>query len=202
MSAPVHVHPVAVPGPGLTRALYRFTVHQYARLIADGTVAEEERLELIDGLLVVRPRRARAEIVAGNKGLRVLWRMIPSEWHVARGMPILIPDWSRPEPDLAVLRGVVDDYEEREARAEETALVVEISGAEPTVDRSDRTRIYAAAGIPVYWIVDLAAGQIAIHSEPYREGYRSRQVLTRGQDVPVTVAGVEVAWIAVSDLLP
>ena len=77
-------------------------------MIEDGTIAEDERVELIEGLLVAKSRRNRPYIVAGNKGLRILWRMIPPGWHVAKGVPIQASDWSRPEPDLAVIRGVVE----------------------------------------------------------------------------------------------
>ena len=201
MAAPAHVRPTSAPSPCLARSLYRLTVRQFERMMADGTIAEDERVELIEGLLVGRTRRGRGEIVAGNKGLRVLWRMIPPGWHVAKGVPILTSDWSRPEPDLAVIRGTVEDDEDRPVTADDTAMVVEIAGPNLASDRADMARVYATAGIPVYWIVDLAAGQVEIFSDPGRDGYQSHQVLGRGQDVPVVVAGIETAWIAVSDLL-
>src|ERR1700758_3279154 len=142
-------------------------------------MAEDERIELIEGFLVTKPRRHRPYIVAGNKGLRILWRMIPPGWHVAKRMPILASEWSRPEPDLAVIRGVVEDYDEREAPADDTAMVAEIADANLPADRSDMARVYAAAGIPVYWIINLVDGQVEIFSEPRREGYQSHQVLAR-----------------------
>jgi Uma2 family endonuclease len=202
MAAPVPVRPTPPPSPYLARSLYRLTVEQVEAMIENGTIDEDDRLELIEGLLITRARRTRADIVAGNKGLRILWRMIPPGWHVAKGVPIRLSDWSRPEPDLAIIRGVVDDYEERDATADDTALVVGIAGPNLPADRTDLARVYAAAGIPIYWIVNLAEGQVEIFSEPRRDGYQSHQVLSRGQDVPVVVAGVEAAWIAVADLLP
>jgi Uma2 family endonuclease len=202
MAAAAHVRPTYAPSPCLARSFYRLTVRQFERMMAEGTIAEDERVELIEGLLVVRSRRTRAEIVAGNKGLRILWRMIPPGWHVAKGVPILMSDWSRPEPDLVVIRGVVEDDDDRTITADDTALVVEIAGANLPSDRTDMARLYASAGIPVYWIVNLAEGQVEILSKPGRDGYQSQQVLGRGQDVPVDVAGVETAWMAVTDLLP
>src|SRR6185437_11877876 len=148
MAAPLPVRPTSPPSPWLAPSLYRLTVGQFRAMIANATIADDERIELIEGLLVARARRSRAEIVAGNKGLRILWRMIPPGWHVAKGTSILLSDWSRPEPDLAVIRGVVDDYEEREATAADVALAVEIAGADLPADRSDLARVYAAAGIP------------------------------------------------------
>lgn len=202
MAPPAHVRPALAPSPGLAQALYRLTVRQFERMIVEGTIAEDERVELIEGLLVGKSRRSRASIVAGNKGLRILWRMIPPGWHVAKGVPIRASDWSRPEPDLAVIRGVVEDYDDRDATADDAALVVELAEALPSADRTDLARVYGAAGIPVYWIVNLVEGQVEVFSDPHRDGYQSHQVLGRGQDVPVVIAGIEAAWIAVSDLLP
>lgn len=200
MAATAHVRPTSVPSPCLAQSFYRLTVRQFERMMADGTIAEDERLELIEGLLVARPRRSRGEIAAGNNGLRVLWRMIPPGWHVAKRVPIVTSDWSRPKPDLAIIRGVIED-DDRAITAGETALAVEIAGPSWQSDRTDMARVYATAGIPVYWIVNLAEGQVEVFSDPRRDAYQSYDVLRRGQDVPVVIAGIEVAWIAVSDLL-
>jgi Uma2 family endonuclease len=202
MAPPAHVRPALAPSCWLSQSFYRFTVGQFERMIADGTIDDDDRVELIEGLLVVRPRRSRPFIVAGNKGLRILWRMIPPGWHVVKSVPIVVSDWSRPEPDLAVIRGVVEDYDDREVTAADTALVVKIGEASLPADRTDMARVYAHAGIPVYWILNLVDAEVEIFSDPRRDGYQSHQVLGRGQDVPVVVAGIEMAWIAVSDLLP
>jgi Uma2 family endonuclease len=202
MTAPSAVQPNVPPSPCLASALYRLTVRQYDQMRDHGTIDEGERVELIEGLLVTQSGRNRPYIVAGNKGLRVLWRIVPPGWHVAKGVSIVASDWSKPAPDLAVIRGVVEDYDERAVTAEDVALVVEIADSRLPADRTELTRVYAAAGIPVYWIVNLAEGQVEIWFDPRREGYQSQQVLGRGQDVPVVVAGGEVGWVAVADILP
>jgi Uma2 family endonuclease len=182
------------------------TVRQYDRMIDDGTIAAHERLELIEGLLVARTGRDRSCIAAGNKALRVLWRTVPPGWHVAKGVPIVASDWSKPEPDLAVVRGELEDQDGRDVMAADVALVVEIAATLRVpglpADHSDMMRVYASGGIPVYWIVNLVEGQIEILSEPCRDGYQSHQIFGRGHDVPVAVAGVEAGWVAVSDILP
>ena len=203
MTAPATaVRPNVPPSSCLASALYRLTVRQYDRMVDDGTIGDGERVELIEGLLVTRTGRNRPSIVAGNKGLRILWRIVPPGWHVVKGAPIVASDWSKPAPDLAVIRGVVEDYDERPVTARDVAMVAEIADAHQPADRADRIRVYAAASIPVYWIVNLAEGQIEVWFDPRREGYQSRQVLGRGQDVPVVVAGIEAGWIAVADILP
>jgi Uma2 family endonuclease len=206
MAAPPPVRPTIAPSPCLASALYRLTVKQYDRMIDDGTIAEDERVELIEGLLVAKTSRNRSSIVAGNKALRVLWRIIPPGWHVAKGVPIVVSDWSKPEPALAVVRGEVEDYDGRDAMSADVPLVVEIAATlrVPVLPshRTDMARMYAMGGIPVYWIVNLVEGQIEILSEPCRDGYQSHQVFGRGQDIPVVIAGVEAGWVAVIDILP
>lgn len=202
MAVPAHVRPILPPSPCLAEALYRLDVRQYEKMLDDGTIAEDERVELIEGLLVAKSRRSRAAIVAGNKTLRILWRMIPPGWHVAKGVPIQTSDWSRPEPDLAVIRGVVEDYDERDATSGDTALVVKIAENHLSAARTDMARLYAMAGIPVYWIVNLVDRQVEVYSDPRRGQYRASQVFKPGHDVPLVIDGVEVGRIAVADLLP
>ena len=127
MAASSPLRPTITPSPALASSLYRLTVTQYDRMIADGTIAEDERVELIEGLLVAKPSRNRATITSGNKALRVLWRIIPPGWHVTKGTPIVVSDWSKPEPDLAVVRGDVEDYDGRDLAAVDVALVLEIT---------------------------------------------------------------------------
>src|SRR5439155_22184584 len=123
-----------------------------------------------------------------------------------KGVPIVVSDWSKPEPDLAVVRGEVEESDGRAVMAADVALVVEIAATlrVPSLpaDRTDMARMYAVGGIPVYWIVNLVEGQIEVWSDPRWEAYQSHQVLGRGHDIPVVVAGVEVGWIAVIDILP
>ncbi len=177
MAAPAAVRPTATPSTCLASALYRLTVCQYDRMIADGTIKCDDRVELIEGLLVAQRVRNRASIVAGNKGLRILWRIMPPGWHVAKRVPIVASDWSKPEPDLAVVRGAVEDYDEREVTSEDVALVVAIADSNLPADRTDMTRVYAAAGIPVYWIVNLVEDQVETWFDPRLDGYHSYQVL-------------------------
>jgi Uma2 family endonuclease len=206
MAATPPVRPTTIPGPGLASALYRLTVRQYDRMLDDGTIAEDERVELVEGLLVARASRTRPSIAAGNKALRVLWRTVPPGWHVAKGVPLVVSEWSKPEPELAVIRGEVEDYDGRDVLAADVALVVEIAASRRVpglaTERTDRARMYAASGIPVYWVVHPVEGEIAIASEPSRDGYQSHQVFGRGHDVPVVVAGIEAGWVAVADIVP
>jgi Uma2 family endonuclease len=194
--------PATAPSPQLASGLYRITVRQYDRMIDDGWIGENDRVVLIEGLVVNKMGRKRPHVVAGNKGLRSLSVIIPHGWYVAKEDPIVVSDWSKPEPDLAVVRGKAEDYIERDVTATDVALVIEIAESSLAIDQTDMTRVYAASEIPFYWIVNLVDHQLEVYSNPGLASYSSVLVLKPGQDVPVIIDGVEVGRIAVADMLP
>jgi Uma2 family endonuclease len=181
---------------------YRLSVWQYDRMIQEELLDKRDRVELIEGLLVVKMSKNPPHVVAGKKGLRALERIIPQGWHVAKEDPIVASNWSEPEPDLAVVRGRAEDYLQRPVTAAEIALVVEIAQSSLATDRSEMGRVYAASGIPFYWIVNLVDGQLEVYTGPGPSGYQVRQELKPGQDVALVVDGVEVGRIPVVELLP
>lgn len=63
-------------------------------------------------------------------------------------------------------------YKEREAYADDALLLIEVAETSPAYDRSTKLRLYAAAGIPEYWVVDCVAESIEVHRTPYADGYR------------------------------
>jgi Uma2 family endonuclease len=194
--------PTSVPSALLASGLYRLSVRQYDRMVQDGTIHEDARVELIEGLLVTKMGKKRPHVQAGKKGLKAFEQIIPRGWHVAKEDPIVASDWSKPEPDLAIVRGEVEEFDERDVVAADVALVVEIAESSLSVDRVDMARVYAAGGIPVYWIVNLVDRQVEVYTSPGAEGCQSRQDFLAGQEVPVVIDGVERGRIAVSELLP
>ena len=172
-TAIMSTRPTTTPSPELTSGLYRMTVHQYDRMIDDGSIAEDDRVELIEGLLLNKMGRKRPHIVAGNKGLRMLSGIVPNGWYVAKEDPIVVSDWSKPEPDLAVVRGQAEDYIERDVTATDVALVIEIAESSLAIDQTDMTRVYAASEIPFYWIVNLVGRQLEVYSNPGPISYSS-----------------------------
>jgi Uma2 family endonuclease len=170
-------------------------------MIRDGVIGEEEPVELIEGVLVTKMGKKRPHIQAGKKGLRILERIIPAGWHVAKEDPIVASDWSKPEPDLAVVRGEIEDYDQRDVTASDVALVAEIAHSSLSIDQTDMKRVYGASGIPVYWIINLVDRQIEVYTDPTPEGYRSSRTFKPGEDVPVVLGGAEVGRVAVSEIL-
>jgi len=180
------------------------TVEQYDRMIEAGIIGEHDRVELIEGRLVPKMGRKRPHVQAGKRSFRALSRILAPGWHVAKEDPIVVSDLSKPEPDLSIVRGDLDDYDDRDVSASDLALVVEIAQWSLTDDRTVMARIYAASGIPVYWIINLGDYLVEVYSHPdrYSGRYTSHVDYKLGENVPVVIEGREIARVAVADLLP
>ncbi len=123
-------------------------------------------------------------------------------WHARGQNGLKIPSQvSIPHPDLAIVRGDWRDYLNRYPEPRDTALVAEVSVSSLDEDRA-MADIYAAGGVPVYWIVNVDDGQVEVYSDPGPSGYRSHEVLAPGHVLSVMINGVEVGEIPVADILP
>ena len=182
--------------------LYRLTVKQYDRMVEVGILGNRDRVELIEGMLVAKMGRNRPHIVSGKKALRTLENAVVPGWHVAKEDPLVVSDFSKPEPDLAIVRGVAEDYVERDVTAADVALVGEIAESTLLADQREMKSRYAASSIPVYWIINLVEHQLEVYSDPEGREYRTSRVFSREQEVPLILGGVEVGRIRVADLLP
>ena len=124
---------------------HRWTRVEYDRLIDCGLFGENARLELLDGVLVVRePQSSRhsAAVVALHQALM---QAFGTGFHVRPQLPIALDDASEPEPDAVVVRGAPWDY----ASGHPTAplLLVEIAETSLAIDRRHKGSLYARAGI-------------------------------------------------------
>jgi Uma2 family endonuclease len=183
--------------------LYRLTVDQYERMVEAGILTENDRVELINGLLRTKMSKNTPHILATKTGLRALAPIIGNGWHAAKEDPIRIPARNaEPEPDLSVVRGLPEDYAQRVPEPYDIALVVEVSESTLDYDRIEKLLVYAAARIPTYWIINLIDRQVEVYSDPGPDDYRSRQIYRPGDLVAVVIDGVEIGRIAVIDLLP
>lgn len=165
---------VAALDPAIRR--HRFTVAEVLRMADSGILEEDAPVELLDGELIdVSPQGP--EHATGKAVLRDALRLAyAGEGCVREQDPLVAGEHSLPEPDLAVVRGAPRDYGRRHPRGDEALLVVEVSRTSHRVDQA-KTRIYARAGVPEYWIVDLVARVVTIHRGPGDAGYATAVVI-------------------------
>ena len=124
-----------------------------------------------------------------------------SGFYVDAQEPITTGD-SEPEPDVAIVRGRREDYKDKQPQATNVAVVAEVAARTLTRDRNFKKGIYARAGIPFYWIVNLTDRQIEVYSRPQQSDYTQRQIIAEEGELPVVIDGCEVGRIAVKEILP
>ena len=177
---------------------------EYDRLVDLG-VFQGEPLELIGGQLVVAEPQGSYHASAITKADYALRAVVPPGWIVRLQSPVSLDDESEPEPDLAVVPGYPGDY--RESHPALPALAVEVAESSLDFDRTCKGSLYARAGVPDYWIVNLVDVVVEVYRDPEPDasaafGWRYRSVTRLAP--PATV--VPLAWsgehIAVADLLP
>jgi Uma2 family endonuclease len=196
--------PPALPLPKPAH-VYRLTVDQYDRMVAQGVLGEDDPVELLGGILVRKIPKKPGHVIATDELRKRLERMLPAGWHLRKEDPVRIPDYDEPEPDLAIVRGQGRTYAKRHPGPADIALLVEVAETTLAKDRGEKLAAYSRASIPVYWIVNLTrrAGIVKVYTRPTRtRGYRTCVYYKAGQEIPVTIEAREVGRIAVSDLLP
>ncbi len=177
------------------------TVEEYLGLIQDGTIGEDERVELLNGEIVEKMGKNPPHFVATRLAFAALDRIVPPGWFVTKEDAIRLSR-SVPEPDLSVIRGTIRDYSKALPGADAVGLLVEVSDSTLAQDRGLKQSIYARAAIPLYWIINLKVMRIEVFSDPFDGVYRKFQTYGPDDQIPLILDGREVARLAVRDLLP
>ena len=184
-----------------------WTREEFERLAEVGLLLPDRRYELIEGeILQLAPMR-RPHAAALTKVRDALLAVFGSGHHVAEQIPVDLGDITSPQPDIIVVKGGVDDYIDTHPAAGDLALVVEVSDSTLSYDRGRKAAVYARAGIPDYWIVNLAERTLEVRREPGPRpgspgghGYGSPLVLRPGETVTALAAPAQV--IQVETLFP
>jgi Uma2 family endonuclease len=168
-----------------------FTPREVMRMVEAGILAEDERVELIEGrLVIVSPQGPPHASLVGALADR-LRSAYGAGYAVREEKPIELVD-SLPEPDVAVVRGSQADYASRHPAAGDVLLAVEVAVTSQAVDR-EKTRVYARSAVATVWVIDVPARRVEVYGDPQPDGrYRVVQVL--GEDDVVAAPGVAARW--------
>jgi Uma2 family endonuclease len=163
--------------PEVRGAALPLTVEQYHRLSMAGIVPEQT--ELLQGVVIEQITKSPLHTFLVHRLTRWIESALPAGWFVRKEEPLTLAD-SEPEPDIAVVAGCPEDY--RTAHPATAALVVEVAIATTGIDRA-KGDIYAAAGIPEYWIVIPDSRTVEILRRPGPAGYGERMTVSAADAV-------------------
>jgi Uma2 family endonuclease len=172
--------------------LYRLTAEQYHVLIESGTFDEKSRVEFIDGVIVeMRPKSPEHESII-RWLLRQLFATVDQDRYEIGASSALSLGESEPEPDLLVIAKKA----ERPYHPATAELVVEVAVSSRTRDLKVKPRLYAGAGVPVYWVIDVERARAVQHTQPQGDEYGRVEIVTE-----LTAPHLGIDPIAVADVL-
>ncbi len=191
--------PAASPAQQKTTPHRRlFTVDEYCAMADAGILCEDERVELLDGEIIVMPPIGEPHEDSTDILNSDLSHLLRGRARVRVQNSVRLDDYGLPQPDIAVVR-MRDDYNRRRPTPEDVLLLIEIADSSLRLDREIKLARYAAAGIPEVWIANVPARQVEAHSDPVDGSYRSRRVVTADGSIS-PLAFPDVA-LAVGDFL-
>ncbi|HET9627759.1 MAG TPA: Uma2 family endonuclease [Kofleriaceae bacterium] len=176
--------------PELVRSLKR---SEFDRLVELGLFADEH-VELIEGTLVKMSPQLAAHASTVTKLAQLLFAQLHGRWIVRSQAPLALSDDSEPEPDLAVV--ALGNYDASHPTS--ALLVIEVADSSLRKDRA-KAALYARAGVPSYWIVNLAARTLELYASP--DGDRYAESRTLRADDTAHLPALELAFV-VADILP
>lgn len=167
----------------------RLSRREYDQMVAAGIFDEDERIELLEGMLVTMSPQGEphARVIEWLTQRMIVW--LGFDFRVRCQLPYAASESSEPEPDLAIFRGDhrTDDH------PSEALLIVEVSDSSIRKDRILKQRVYAKAGLPEYWIVNVQAKTVEVYTQPRGDAFISHQVFRVGDVLrPTRLPNIEV----------
>jgi Uma2 family endonuclease len=170
--------------PATEPSVYRLGVDAYNRIVASGAL-EGERVELLEGVLTEMSPLSPDHTMIVTMLMRHFARA--PRWWTQSENPLEVDAHSQPQPDLTVAARKPTPGE----HLRDPLIVIEVAVSSRRIDRGVKARLYARAGIPSYWLVDVPGRTIEAHTEPEGDGYRRRETYDRESVLPSPLVGVE-----------
>ncbi|MCS6920141.1 MAG: Uma2 family endonuclease [Fimbriimonadales bacterium] len=178
-SAVLSEPPVQEPAaPALQRL--RFTPEMFHKLGEAGILDDNQKYELLEGDIYPMPPEGPEHAGIGSDIAYQMMQRGATEWHARIEKPLRLGD-SEPIPDIAIVPGRPRDYLSQHPTT--ALLVIEIASSSLPKDRLRKRPIYAQAGIPEYWIVNLQQRQLEVYREPAGSEYKSIRYYTLDESI-------------------
>ena len=178
----------------------KFTVAEYYRMGEVGILKPDERVELIEGDIIVMPPIGPKHADNVDEFIDVFAQYAPGRFRIRIQNPVRLDDGSEPQPDVSLLLRRRDGYGAAHPTPADVLLVIEVADSSLEYDRNVKAHLYGRSGVPETWIKNLPEDCIERFSEPGPDGYAQHTVHRRGETLtPSSLPDLE---FAVSDLLP
>ena len=171
---------VCLRGHGTPR---RFTVDEYYKMAEAGILDWEERVELLNGEIVEMSPIGDKHAFTVDELVNVLIPLLAGRARVRSQNPVRLSSGAEPEPDVALLRLREDLYASGHPGPDDVLLLIEVADTSLDRDRDVKLSLYAAAGIPEFWIANIPDGTVEVYTDPSDGEYRTRRVFGAEDDI-------------------
>lgn len=178
---------------------YRFTVEEYHKLAEAGILGEDDRVELLNGNLVIMSPIGIRHVNAVRRMIRYFSKRFSDRCVIDAQNPTVIDPHSELQPDIMLLTLEFEDPL-RKPEPPDVHLLVEAADSSLGYDGVDKRDAYARTGIAEYWILDLTVDELVVFREPAAGAYQSVRRL-RAEEAIAPLAFPDLA-VRVGDLLP
>lgn len=152
-------------------------------MAAAGVFTEDDRVELIEGEIIeMNPIGSRHAACVGRL-TESLGQMVGGKAIVWVQNPVQVDDYSEPLPDVALLKRRDDFYAQAKPQPADVLLIIEVSDSSVEYDRDIKLPLYARAGIPEMWLVNLPQETIEIYTQPFDGKYQEFRMVKRGESL-------------------
>lgn len=177
-----------------------FNVDEYRRMADTGILSPNERVELINGEIVLMSPAGPRHHAAVDGANRTFVTAAGESAIVRVQGDVVLHRFAAPEPDMVLLRPKNDFYASKQAGAADVLLIIEVSDTSLEYDTTAKLNLYAIIGIPEYWVADLQHNQLLVHSDPDQDSFKTVRAYHRGDALsPILLPGCK---IPVEVLLP
>jgi Uma2 family endonuclease len=183
---------LTIPAPA------KVTLEQY-HLMVDAGIWDDRHVELLNGVVVEMPPEGMPHAHRSTTAGEYLREVLGSLAQVREGHPITFPSGSEPEPDIAIVQRLGDEYLAHHPYPENIFWVIEYSNSSLDKDLGVKAAIYASESIPEYWVINLKKNVLIVFRDPVDGKYQSRQEFTSGTISPLAFpeVAIEVARLLV-----
>lgn len=174
------------------------SLSDYHRMIEADILTENDKVELIHGEIIEMSPIGYKHIAAVNRISNILKEVLGKKAIVSVQNPIPVSDHSEPEPDITLLKPDPEFYASGHPELKDVLLVIEVADSTWHYDREVKRPLYAEAGIPELWLVNVNKHEIEVHRTPTTDTYKHISIMRPGDSV--TLSNFD-ANVSVEDLL-
>lgn len=178
----------------MTVITYKWTVDRYHQAVEAG-IFNAQPLELLNGELIEMSPEGISHAALSSDAGDYFRELLGLRAKIREGKPITLPNNSEPEPDIAVLDPDSAIYRLHHPYPENIFWIIEYSNSSLQKDLDIKSKVYAAANISEYWVINLKKMELVVFRDPVAQEYRSQATFTDGvvrplafQDTAVSVS--------------